>query len=177
MQYLAGRSGSVDKLLGTITEQDPTYTPTPRPFPGPAPAHAPAPSAAAAAAAAMRRSSVSAFLQGQQDLLTTITDGVPYASGISTVLAAGPDAVPARNARYPRNSTCSNSSILPAHGDARMSMNATGSEVSAAEGAGGSGVNSNSRHTAVKEALHARMSTAGEAPCWKHTLLSSLFTQ
>lgn len=172
MQYLAGHSGSVDKLLGTITEQGPTYSTTPRPYAATAPAHAPAHTAAAAAAAAMRRSSVSAFLQGQQDLLTTITDGVPYASGISTVLAAGPEAYPgaAQHAGCPRNSTYSNSSSLPAHTVARISTNSAGSEGSAAKEALVSGVNNiNSRHTAVKEALHGRMSTAGEAlldtPC------------
>jgi hypothetical protein len=170
MQYLGGHSGSAGKLLGTITEQGPTYTPTPRPFAATAPAHAPAPTAAAAAAAAMRRSSVSAFLQGQQDLLTTITDGVPYASGISTVLAAGNDAV----ASYARNSTFSNSSTLPAHTVARISTNSAGSEGSAGQAAAGSGGSPNSRHTAVKEALHARMSSAGEAPCWKHLVHSTV---
>jgi hypothetical protein len=44
-----------------------------------------------------------------------------------------------------------------------MSMIPAGSEVSATKGAAGSGGNSSSRHTAVKEVLHARLSTAGEA--------------
>lgn len=171
MQYLSGHASTVGRMLGSIPEQNSAgtqdnnniamsqqlYATAPAVFGGgggsaggsirasstaashrssaqlqqadagayaPQQAHA---SPAAAAAAGARRSSVSAFLQGQQDLLTTITAGVPYAS---------PEAAPGRSSTFSNASGGSSSSIMSAA--------------------------ANSRHMAVKEALAARMSAAGE---------------
>jgi hypothetical protein len=170
MQYLAGHASTVKHMLGSIPEQSPSGSiPAQGLLAVTAPAAvynmptsssmSPAQSSlttAAACAAGERRTSVSAYLQGQQDLLTTITDGVPYVSGMVSLGGAG---------RCSTASCCSASSILlaqtaggPAVAGMRMSVDPSATAAAAAGAAA-----ANSRHSAVKEALSARMSTAGRA--------------
>lgn len=110
------------------------------------------PTAAATTAAGARRSSVSAYLKGQQDLLTTITAGVPYLSE--------PPSIPQGVNNTAWNSSSNRCSYTAPEAFAQGSLAARelGAEAAAAAAASGS----NSRHTAVKEALSARLSSAGE---------------
>jgi hypothetical protein len=165
MQYLAGHASTVGHMLGSIPEQNATSsTPAQGSFAATAPAAvynmptcpgtSPLPTAAAAAAGA-RRSSVSAYLQGQQDLLTTITDGVPYASDMVSLGGAG---------RFSTASCCSGSSILSAQSAGGPALAGMRMSVDPSAAAAAAGAAANSRHSAVKEALSARISTAGKAP-------------
>lgn len=172
MQYLAGHASTVGRMLGSIPEQNPTNAnPASDRFASTAPAalgymgHNPAEppgrlsstsaaSAVSAAAAGARKSSVSAYFTGQQDLLTTITEGVPYASGVASMLGGTAGTVSPVGGPAGRCSTASCcSSIL-----------STGTAASSTAAAAGGGGCVNSRHSAVKDALNARMSTAGELP-------------
>lgn len=89
-----------------------------------------------------RRASVSAYLQGKQDLVTTVTVSVPYADGES-----------------PRR-TCSQSFTSPTVSPGRGSSCSCEyqQQQQQQEGVAGGG----NRHTVIKEALHARLTDAGE---------------
>ena len=146
MQYLAGHSSTVGRMLGTIPEQNAarSSSSTTSILAASAPAALSPATQAAAAAASARRSSISAYLKGQQDLLTTITDGVPYASGVVSMLDGMGDG---SNAERGSSSGGSSSSLV--------------SSQSAASIAAAAAVQVNSRQSAVKEALSARISKAG----------------
>lgn len=108
--------------------------------------------APAAAVAGARKSSVSAYLAGQQDLLTTITDGMPYASGMPGMFGAGSsNSTAAASMRCSTASYCSGGSS-----SSILSAQSTGDAASSSPPA------ANSRHTAVKEAFSARISSTGE---------------
>lgn len=146
MQYLAGHTSTVGRMLHSIPEANPAAGGT-APTAGGFSATAPA-----AVVPGARKSSVSAYLAGQQDLLTTITDGVPYASGLPGMLGAGSsNSTAAASMRCSTASYCSGSSS-----SSILSAQSTGGAASSSPSA------ANSRHTAVKEALSARISSAGE---------------
>lgn len=146
MQYLAGHSSTVGRMLGSIPEQGAAReSSTASILAASAPAALTAATPAAAAAASARRSSISAYLKGQQDLLTTITDGVPYASGVVSMLDG--------------TGECSNAARGSSSGGSTSSLVSSQSAASIAAAAAVSV--SNSRQSAVKEALSARISTAG----------------
>lgn len=85
-------------------------------------------------AAAVRRASVAAYLRGSQDLATTITSGVPYISDPAAALRT-----------------------------AAQQDYATRASISSSLGSAGSSPEpgSGSRHTAVKDAIAARVCAAG----------------
>jgi hypothetical protein len=83
-----------------------------------------------------RRASVSAYLQGQQDLATTVSTGVPYLDSTGSSPRA-----------------------------AARASDAAGAAAGGGAAAGPASAGSNSRHKVIKEALAARLSDAGEE-CW-----------
>jgi hypothetical protein len=173
MQYLAGHASTVGRMLHSIPEANAAAggaaaAPTDAAFSATAPAAAavfntpPFPTATAtttaAAAAGARKSSVSAYLAGQQDLLTTITDGVPYASGLPGMLGAGSSSSTA-NSTATASIRCSTASYCSGGSSSILSAGQSTGAASSCPSA------ANSRHSAVKEALSARISGAGEDGC------------
>jgi hypothetical protein len=94
----------------------------------------PAAAAGVVSPSSARRASVSAYLQGQQDLATTVSTGVPYLGSAGSSPRAG--------------------RASDAYAAAAAAGGGGGSTTSPS---------SNSRHTVIKEALNARLSDAGEA--------------
>lgn len=102
--------------------------------------------------ASARRASLTAYLQGKQDLVTTVTTGVPYADetspcGVYRQSLASQGISPEGSPQY-RPSSCCGEPQLQQQG---------GATVASAPAAAAS----NDRHTVVKEALSARLSDAG----------------
>lgn len=102
-----------------------------------------------ASPASARRASLSAYLHGKQDLVTTVTTGVPYADGSSLSSTyrqslASQEISPEASSRY-RPSSCYCEPQVQQQGTAKAAAAAA----------------ANDRHTAVKEALSARLSNAG----------------